>query len=327
LSDEDKFIPINLEAIRPNCPFTFDLYIKVNEKYLHYIRKGDAMEEDQADKFNKILKLKEKDVERLFMPVEDEEIFEEFIDDEIEEAIESEELEPDDKFKIIEEIALNAVEVAFSDPNAKIAFQLVEKAAKGLRKVVQANPKVLKDLFKKRGRKTDKIEDHCKNVASLSVRLGFLSGLRGKELDDLGAAGLVHNIGLKSLKQDEIDILFTRPYDRMKPDDKRIYHGHVEDGVKLLEGKKFSTPEILLLVERHGEKLDGSGFPKKLTKLTLQEQVLSLCNAFDKMASVQAMGAIEALKNIRTKEVGKYDLKLINRFKTMLEDEGILDED
>jgi HD-GYP domain-containing protein (c-di-GMP phosphodiesterase class II) len=319
----DELMPISIEMIRANCPFDFDLFVKIADKYLKYIPKGQGIEEEKLDKIKQIESLKSKDVERLFIPKADAEAFEGYFDDSIEEAIESEDLEAEERFSIIEEIATTAVEVIFSEPESKQAFVLTEKAAKGLRKIIQDNPKALKKIFSKKGKKTDLIENHCKNVSALSVRLAFAMGYRGKDLDHLGAAALVHDIGLSSIRGEELNLLFGREDRRMSPDDKRMYQPHVKDAVRILSNKSYINPEILKLVECHHEKLQGEGYPQKLQKMDDLSQILSMINLYDKKVSVYRIDPVEAYQQLLQQEMGHYKLNIVKKLKDVLEAEEI----
>lgn len=323
-TDSKAFLPISIEAIRPNCPFTFDLYLKVNEKYLLYIKKGDGIEDSRPSSLKVIQTLKEKKVERLFITHADHEAFENFIDTSIKEVIEDPALPPEEKFSVIEEIAQTAVEVVFTQPDSQKAYQITEKAAQGLRKVVSDNPGALKNLYYKKGKDTNLIETHCKNVAALALRLAFAMGKRGQDLDNLGAAALIHDVGLPKLPAAELKILFGRSSDKFSPDDKRMYHPHVVDGATTIKDKKFINAEVVNLVMKHEEKNSGKGYPERLKKLELLEEILSLVNCFDKKITVYGLDAVKAFKEIQTEEIGNYNLKTIKKFKEVLIAEQIL---
>ncbi len=334
MSDEEKteaevadYSPVRIETLRPSCPFTFDLYVKVNEKYIHYVKKGDDLGEDRIEKFKLIEKLKEKDVQRLFVHSRDKETYNKFIDVSIEEVVSAPEMEVDERMNAISEIAQQAIEVAFNDELSREAFQMTEKAATGLRKVVQENPKALKNIFgdkkKSSGQTMDVVLDHCKNVAALAVRMAFASGFRGEDLDDISTAALMHDIGLTTLKKDEIDILFFRPEKIMSTDDKRLYQMHVKDGVAMLEKKEFVNPKIIALVKAHEETVSGDGYPERKKDMNKLEQILALCNCYEKKVTAYKMSPIEAFKNLQINDVGRYPLELIKRLKDILESEEV----
>lgn len=319
-----NMMPISLEMVRPNCPFTFNLYVKISEKFVLYVKKGDDIEENRVEKFKQIQKLKEKSVERLFVHAAEMPVIDKYIEEEIEMALTDDSLEVEEKFDRISHIAQTAIECCFTDPDAQQAFELTEKAAKGLRRVVSQNPKALKKMFHRRGRKTEIIQEHCKNTAALSIKLGFVCGFRDEELDNLGAAALVHDMGHAGMTQDDIDILFKRPKEMFKGDDRRIYENHVKQTVSLLNTKDYVNPKIVKLVESHEEELDGTGYPKRLTSLEPLEQILGIVNMFDKRVTVMEMAPDKAFQDLQKNCIGKYDLKYFKKLLEILKAEEIV---
>lgn len=323
-NETDNLMPVSLDMIRPNCPFTFSLYIKINDRFVLYVKKGDDIEEEKAEKFQQIIKLKEKDVERLYvLKVEVEELAT-YVEEEIEQAVNEPNIEPDERFQRIQEIASTAIECSFNDPEAQEAFDLCEKAAKGLRKVVTSNPKALKKIFHRRGRSTDIIQQHCNNVAALAVKLAFTCGVRGDELDDLGAAAYLHDIGHGQMTQDDIDILFKRPTQMLKGDDRRIYQTHIEQAERVLAKKDYVNNRIIEFIKKHEEQLDGKGYPDRVNILRPSEQILALVNKYDKIVTVLGKSPTEAYIELQQNCIGLYDLKYIKKLKEMLLSEGII---
>lgn len=313
-----NYIPISIGLLRPNCPFTFNIYVKINEKYLHYVRKGDDLDESRIERFAKIQRLKEKDVSRLFIPKDERKVFDRFIEDEIDEAVESKDLAIDEKFEMIQEIATTAVEVSFEEPDSLEAFELTEKAAKGLRKIVTGNPNALKKIFSKKTRETAMVQQHCSNVAAIALKLGFSCGFRGEDLDNLGAAALLHDIGIKCMKQDEIDILFPRPRSRLTSSDKAVFQSHVTEGLRLLSKKDFINPKILKLIATHEEEIGGTGYPEKLETLEPLTQILALADRYDKKISLEGKDPVEGFKELKKEEIGKIELKYFDKLKEIV---------
>lgn len=313
-----EYSPIRLETLRANCPFNFDLYVRIADKYILYIRKGDGIEAERLDKLTQIQKLMEKNVERIFIRDEETKIFQEYMDVSIEEIASAPNPEPDEQMQAILEIAENAIEVVFNDPTSVQAYQFAEKAAKGLRKVVATNPKALKNIFQKKGRQTDTIENHCKNTAGLAIKLAFGLGFRGEDLDNLGSAALLHDLGMVNIAKAEQEILFKRPPSRFSPDDKRIYQTHVNHGVQMAASKPFVNEKVINLIGKHEEKNKGNGYPNKTEMLEPLEQILSIANCFDKKVTILGMNMSAAFKELQIEEMGNYELKYFQKLREIL---------
>jgi putative nucleotidyltransferase with HDIG domain len=323
---EILYSPICLDNLKPDCPFNFDLFIRINGKYILYVRNSEGIEEERLDRLKQILKLKEKDVDRIFVRQDEEEKFQQYIGESLDKALEDNSMPQDDQANAVLEIVQNSVEVIFNNPESVQAFALSEKTAKGLRKLVQNNPVVLKQVFNKKGRTTETIETHCKNTATLALKIAFGLGFRGEDLDNLGAAALLHDVGQVNLDKNEHEILFRRPMAKFSQDDKRIYQEHVHHSVRIVSNKPFVNPKIVNLIAKHEERLGGAGYPKKEVKLELLEQVLGFANNFDKRTTILGQSIQQAYKDIQMEEMGNYDLKIFQKLRELLLADNLFQE-
>ena len=315
------YIPIHVSTFRANSQFTFDLFLRVNEKHLLYVRNGDDMEEAR---YNKLLV---QNIDRLFIQRKDLDGYENFIDQSILSAIEDDTVSLHEKVEIVEGAAVNSVEAMeqmMDDPNSEVAYRMTMKAAKGLRAVLQKNKNALKKIYFQRGRNHDLILTHAKNVCALSCRFAFLLGFRDSDLDNLGAAALLHDLGINKLSRDDQHSLFKKDPKKFTPDDKRMYYMHSDDAIKMLSGRKYVNHSVLQLIEKHEENLSGTGFPNKLKDLTQIELILSLVNCYDKKVTVLGMDPTDAFDEMFQNEIGNYDLKMLQQFKDALQAEGII---
>ncbi len=316
------YIPINVSTLKAGFIFPFCLYVRINEKHLLYIRKGDDIDEVR------LINLYDQEMNRIFVSNTEFDLYNNYVSEEIDKAVESEEMPLDEKIEIVESASINAIEAVNAlqdDPNSEEAFKLTMKAAKGVRKVINKNPDALKKIYFQRGRNHDLILSHCKNVSALAVRFAFLEGFKGEDLDNLATAALLHDIGLNKLKRDDQMMLFKKESEKYTPDDKRMYYAHVVDGVKMLKNRKYVNASIIKLIECHEEKLQGKGYPNNQQKLEPLEELLSLVNCFDKKVTVHQMKPEDAYQDLFAKEIGQYDLELMKRLKNALIGEGLIE--
>jgi len=312
-----EFIPLQIATIVPEKQLTFDLYIHFKGQYLLYSENGVAL---KPEKFEK---LKAQQIARFYIVKEHEPNYFAFLDSILSEALSDKNGPLDNKLNITEGAAATGVEGMQKDPSSNTSYKITQKAAQSLREVIAQNPNALKKIY---GRLSDSMTDvirHSLNVCALSTKLGTKLGLSEKELDDLGTAALIHDIGLSKLSN-ENKILFTKHKKILTPDEQRIYRFHPQDSAKMLSDKPYVNPEIMELVKNHEEVNGGSG-PMKKKKLTLAESILSLCNNYDKRVSSQKLSGKVAMKEMQIEEVGNYDLKVIKALGQLLQEEGMLE--
>lgn len=311
------FTPLRITTIKPNRLISFDLYIFFKDQYLCYTKNGDLLTDE------KYQKLKTQKIAKFFITESDEVNYQKFLDTLLEETINSANVSIEEKVTMVEGAATSAMERMTKDPKSESAYRMTESAAKSLRQVVLGNPDALKKIFGKKVEKNEDIIKHSLNVCALSVKLGEFLKFTDQELDDIGTAALIHDIGLTQMNKTDME-LFYKPKKLLSHEDKRVYYLHTKDAMTILKDRPYVNPQILDLVFNHEEVLSGAG-PNKKKKLTPSEEVLSIVNNYDKRLISSKVPAAQAIKEMIIDELGNYDLELINKFKEVLKKEGLLD--
>lgn len=121
---------------------------------------------------------------------------------------------------------------------------------------------------------------HCLNVAMLSISTGISLKLSEQQLNDLGLAGMLHDIGKMSIPIE----LLNKP-DKLTKEEYEIIKSHPINAVNQL--KNTVKPEILRAIEDHHEKLDGTGYPygKKGNNISPYAKILTVCDVYDALTS------------------------------------------
>lgn len=311
------YTPIRISTIKPKKPITFDLFIYFKEQYLKYRERGLVLEDEHLGK------LKKQQIARFYITEEDEPNYQAFLDEILDDALLSESVPIEEKINLTEGAVSTAIDQMAQDPLSPAHYKMTQKAAKNLRTLVSENPDALKNIFNARSASGEVIVRHCLSVAALVSRLGIMYNLSEEDLDNLGIAALLHDIGLSS--DDELGELFLKKEDELSSDEKKKFKTHPMTAIQTLEKNEYVNKAILDLILSHEEKISGTGYPNKKSKLTIQEEILSLVNCFDKKVTVYGVEPKQAIKSLQVDELGNYSLELINKFKTMMKNDGLLD--
>ncbi len=312
------YTPLRISTVKPARGLTFDLYIYFKDQYLCYAKNGEQLSEE------KYQKLKSQQIAKFFITEKDEINYQKFLDTLLSETLNSKTTSVDEKVNLAEGTCNSAVERMQKDPKSESAYRMTETAAKSLRQVIMQNPDALKQIFGKKVEKHDEIVKHSLNVCALSVKLGSILKCTDSELDDLGTAALIHDIGITQMPKDAIE-LFYKPKKRLTVDDKRVYYGHCKDSLALLKDRPYVNATIIELVVNHEEVLSGMG-PNKKKKLSKLEEILSMVNNYDKRILTSKTTPSQTVKDMMIDELGNYNLNLLADFKKVLQAEGLLDE-
>lgn len=312
------YTPIRISTIKPNKLVNFDLYIFFKEQYLKYRENGFKLEDMHLEK------LKKQQIARFYITQEDEIKYQSFLDELLDEALMSGDVPLDEKVNLTEGTASTAIDQMGKYPASPSAYKMTQKAAKNLRLLVVENPTALKQIFQTRATDAEIIVRHCLSVSALCARMGLLYNMEEEDLDNLGIAALLHDIAIAHEDPNEI-ALFMKGENQLSGSENNLYKNHPNRAIEILEKNEFVNKKILDLIVSHEERLQGAGYPNKKTKLTLQEEILSLVNCFDKKVTVYGEAPKAALKKIQVDELGNFSQELINKFKQILKDDGLLD--
>ncbi len=126
---------------------------------------------------------------------------------------------------------------------------------------------------------------HSINVSILSILFGRHMGFNQKELLTLGIGALLHDIGKMQVP---LNIL-NKP-GKLNDDEKKIMNSHPQMGYDVLVNSKNFPVEALDIIRFHHERLDGSGYPKRLMNDEIKSyvQIVALVDFYDAVTSDRA---------------------------------------
>ncbi|WP_111882045.1 HD-GYP domain-containing protein [Paracidovorax anthurii] len=155
---------------------------------------------------------------------------------------------------------------------------------------------------------------HSVNVTVLALLLGKSLGLRSDDLNALGVAALLHDLGKITLPPH-----VAQPGAMLGPADQALYEAHVGESVVLAQRMGLGRAVVTAIAQHH-ELADGSGFPLGLTAgdLASAGQVLALVNYYDRMCNpLRGAGPLtphEALSVIFAQHRARFDAKVMQAF-------------
>lgn len=316
------FVPVRTSTLKPDVQLTFEVYVKIQDRYVLYIRKGDDLRAQRLDN------LKKQKVRQLFIPAEQENDYQNFLDGFLLDAANNVMMSSSQKSEVINGYATQATEEIYKDPSSKKSFTKAQKTAKGIIDVVAKNQDVLKHLIK--ANVTDGSENrseilirHSVNVSSIAARFGETLKLSEKDLENFCICGLFHDVGITKLAPRALELLFLPDKD-FSAEDWILYKKHPEAATSLLQDKDFISKEILMYIQHHEEKKSGTGFPAGIKKLTPTEEIFNLCCYYSRQVMCLKIPPGTVLKNIMIDEIGNFELDLLQKFKAFLTKEGLI---
>lgn len=155
---------------------------------------------------------------------------------------------------------------------------------------------------------------HSVNVCVLSVMLGLEKGLNKFDVRDLGQGAILHDVG-KLFIPDEI----LNKSGPLTDEEFEVVRCHTKDGFDVLRQKRDISLFSAHVAYQHHERLDGSGYPRRLVGDDIHQfaKLVAIVDSYDAMTSDRvyrsALTPYEAV-SILVRETRKYDRDLVGRF-------------
>ena len=156
--------------------------------------------------------------------------------------------------------------------------------------------------------------NHITNVAMLSLMLGSATGISGEQLKLLGTGALLHDIG-----KIEVPTSIKMKTTKLTKPEQQIMQRHTISGRQLIERVRDLDKQILDVIDKHHEFLDGSGYPKGLLaeKLSTLVRIVTIVNQYDNLCNPADVKAAttpkSALAILYRHYQDKLDIDLIKR--------------
>ena len=123
---------------------------------------------------------------------------------------------------------------------------------------------------------------HSVDVATMSMVIARKYGLDDRSVRDVGIAGLLHDIGKMRIPTD----ILNKP-GRLTDSEFDIMKHHATYGYEMLKEKSVFNDSILLGVLQHHEKLNGTGYPQRLSgdAIHLCARIIAVADIYDSLVT------------------------------------------
>lgn len=293
------YVSIRVSTLRGDQPIDFDAYVKINEKYILYLRKGDSFEGAR------LKRLKEKKLKKMFIAQDVEESYRNYLKKNIEVAYDNNSNKSiQTRSEIIQGHQQSNTEMVFENPEDQAAYNETKKSAQEYVQFLMANTDAVTSVLKIEN--SDKnVAHHGVSVATLSVALAQKLKVDPKLTPLLTLGALLHDIG-----HHDSGLNIQRKLSEMSPEDLKLYKTHPTAGATRVQDKKHFDQMVIKIINDHEESLDGKGFPQGLRENQLDPLALivSAANTFDRMITFENVPRADAAKTLMIERVGAYPL-------------------
>lgn len=192
--------------------------------------------------------------------------------------------------------------------------ELVElsKTADNIISNILEEEQIIEQVFDIKERSSD-IYEHSISVCSIAILTALKLDLDKSKTHDIGVGCLLHDIGLRYLT-----IQYENQNIENRPEKEQIeYKKHPVYGYSSLQNEKWISECSKKIILSHHERLDGSGFPLKISEIPLECRIVNVCDAFDEMIcgiACKRSKVHEAIEYLKTFKNTKFDAKVVDTF-------------
>jgi diguanylate cyclase (GGDEF)-like protein len=172
--------------------------------------------------------------------------------------------------------------------------------------------------------KQPSLEDHSSDVAELCARVGRHLSMSAEELDELGRAAELHDVGKVGIP----DAILEKPAD-LDAAEWEFMRQHTLLGERILNAAPALRP-VAMIVRASHERWDGGGYPDGLAghEIPLGARIIAACDAYDAMTTDRCyrerMSSESACEELRRESGRQFDPIVVDALLQELESAALI---
>lgn len=263
-------------------------------------------------------KVRLREIENLYISEEEEAQYEAYKQQHLQTIAKSSDIPIDEKAVIVYEQASRVIDTMFHNPEALENVQNAQPVVNSFIDIILHDKSAVESLLKITAHDYY-THTHSINVSIYTLSLGAFLGIDGEELEALGMAAILHDLGKSKVDYAIINKngkLSDEEFDEMK---KHPGSGH---GIALKLG--ITDERVLSGIRHHHEKISGGGYPDNLKDGAISKfaRIIGVCDVFDALTTKRSykdpMSSFEALKLMKETMSEHLDMHMIHEFIRML---------
>ena len=307
-----EFLPIYLEAMRIDTVIDFDLFIKIGQDLILYRAAHLPFTEKTRST------LLENNVDRLYVPGKEREQYQKYIESNIDNIINDEEIPERTKAGIVYDSTKLLVKDVLANPTLGSNIQRSKAIVESSIDYIMKSPESFHNLLKVMSFDYYTYT-HSVNVCTFSIAFARHLGINDKtSLNYLGTGALLHDVG-KAKVSDRI----LNKRSKLTSLEMDIIRKHPKWGMEMVQETKVVDDKSIYPIIQHHEREDNSGYPFGISggNLHIFGKVVGIADTFDAMTTQRvyqsAKATFPALKNMFSIP-GWFDRKLLEKFAVLM---------
>ncbi|MEI7973526.1 MAG: HD domain-containing phosphohydrolase [Bdellovibrio sp.] len=293
-------VPIRVSTLRGDQRIGFDVYIKINDGFLLYLKKGDSFEGHRLNR------LRRKKLKKMFILADEEKSYRDYVILNVEMAYDEKSDRPlETRSQIVQGYQQSQAESLLEIPSDQKLYEEAKKESLKFAEFLKSEPKALNFIMKMENN-DENIAHHGVSVSALACALAHRLGtLDQKQMQFLSFGALLHDI-----EHAYTGFHVARNLSVMPPEELVMYKNHPVQGAHRVGQLKHFEKTVLNIIAEHEEFVDGRGFPQGLKESQLDPLsiIVGSANVVDRKISFEKIPAQELTKNLMMTCLGQRPL-------------------
>ncbi|MCK9371943.1 MAG: HD domain-containing protein [Sulfuricurvum sp.] len=263
-------------------------------------------------------KVKLREIEMLYVREEDEARYKAYVERHIQSVVQNGALSTEQKGRLIYEKAAESIDAMFKNPESLENVKNAEPVVKSFIDIILHDKSAVESLMHITAHDYY-THTHSINVSIYTLSLGSFLGITGKDLEALGMAAILHDLGKSKVDYSIINKngkLTDVEFDQMKK------HPALGHAIALELG--ISDERILTGIRHHHERIEGGGYPDNLRggQISQFARIIGVCDVFDALSTKRSykdpMSSFESLRLMKQQMAEHLDIGMVDAFIRML---------
>ncbi len=296
--DDNRYFRIRLSTIRPEKETSFEIFLKLGDKMITYLKAGDKLAA------GKIQALNSKDTGNSFFVMEkDRQTYRDWVRDDMN----SDKLDNFEKAKILRESSFGIMEDLFENPDVQKALDDARPVITDFINFMDKAPEAMGYMISLSGHDFYTY-NHSLDVSIYALGLGSVLGFNKADLEELGVGALFHDIGKRNVP---LEILCKKgSLDEFEWAQMRM---HPQYGLMILNQTNNISDPIKAACFEHHESFDGGGYPQQISGHEIHPfgRIIAITDTYDAMTTQRSynipMKPVDAVTMMKERLGGRYD--------------------
>ncbi|PHM17739.1 MAG: phosphohydrolase [Sulfuricurvum sp. PD_MW2] len=267
-------------------------------------------------------KVKLREIEGLYISEEDEALYQEYVTRHLQSIARNSDIPTDQKAKIVYEKATETIDAMFKNPESLENVKSAQDIVHSTLEMILNDDSAVESLMKITAHDYY-THTHSLNVSIYTLSLGAFLGIAGKDLETLGMAAVLHDLGKSKIDYEIINKngkLTNEEFEQMKL--------HPTFGHEIALHLGIDDERVLSGIRHHHEKIRGGGYPDNLQgdQISYFARIIGVCDVFDALSTKRSykdpMSSFESLLLMKQQMSEHLDMDIVNAFIKMLHKQG-----